>query len=262
MSTSLQQIGTQIAAVQAHKIPKVYQCINKVQADLAKTGISKNQKNTQQNYKFRGIDDLYNALGGVLASNGLCVLPRALTREVTERETKSGGTLFSVLLTVELDLVCAEDASVHTIRMFGEAMDSGDKATNKASTAAYKYACLQAFCIPIDGEEQDSDATTHSNLKPIIRPAIGRVLNSEELSILKFKIDQAGDDESNICTLMKIDCLDNFPADKWQAAIRSLDKKIANKQKSASLPINEAIKEATKNQTVTKIDPEVAAYFE
>lgn len=42
---------------------KVYQAINKVQADLARTGISKDRTNTQgSGYKFRGIDDVFNAL--------------------------------------------------------------------------------------------------------------------------------------------------------------------------------------------------------
>jgi hypothetical protein len=39
-------------------------------------------------------------------------------------------------------------------------MDSGDKATNKAMSAAYKYACIQAFSIPTEGDN-DADATTH-----------------------------------------------------------------------------------------------------
>jgi hypothetical protein len=39
-------------------------------------------------------------------------------------------------------------------------MDSADKATNKAMSAAYKYACLQTFCIPTEGDN-DADATTH-----------------------------------------------------------------------------------------------------
>ena len=36
----------------------------------------------------------------------------------------------------------------------------GDKATNKAMTAAYKVACFQVFCIPTEGDN-DADANTH-----------------------------------------------------------------------------------------------------
>lgn len=138
---------------------KVYEAINKVQAALAKDGISKNRKNQQQGYSFRGIDDVYNALAPMLATHGLCILPRMLSRTCEERQTAKGGTLFYVTVEAEFDLVCAEDGSKHTIRTYGEAMDSGDKATNKAMSAAYKYACMQAFAIPTEGDN-DADATT------------------------------------------------------------------------------------------------------
>ena len=38
-------------------------------------------------------------------------------------------------------------------------MDRSDKATNKAMSAAYKYAALQAFAIPTEGDN-DADAST------------------------------------------------------------------------------------------------------
>lgn len=139
---------------------KVYEAINKVQAALAKEGIGKSRKNQQQGYNFRGIDDVYNALAPMLATNGLCILPRMLSRSVEERINKNGTALFYVTVEAEFDLVSAEDGSKHTIRTYGEAMDSGDKATNKAMSAAYKYACMQAFAIPTEGDN-DADSTTH-----------------------------------------------------------------------------------------------------
>lgn len=139
---------------------KVYEAIAGVMADLAKTGISKDSTNSQQNFKFRGIDAVYNALATKLAVHKLCILPRVLSREVTEKQTRSGGALFYTVLDVEFDFVSAEDGSKHTVRTIGEAMDSGDKSTNKAMSAAYKYACIQAFCIPTEGDN-DADGTTH-----------------------------------------------------------------------------------------------------
>lgn len=140
---------------------KVYQAINKVQAALSQQGIAKNRRNTQgSGYNFRGIDDVYNALSPLLAEHGLCILPRVMSRSCEERSSKSGGALFYVTVEAEFDLVCAEDGSKHTVKTFGEAMDSGDKATNKAMSAAYKYAAFQAFSIPTEGEN-DADAHTH-----------------------------------------------------------------------------------------------------
>ena len=78
-----------------------------------------------------------------------------------------GTALFYVTVRCEFDFVSSEDGSKHTVTTYGEAMDSGDKATNKAMSAAYKYACMQAFSIPTEGDN-DADATTHE-VKPAPR---------------------------------------------------------------------------------------------
>ena len=140
---------------------KVYSAINAVQSELAHDGITKNRRNQQQGYNFRGIDDVYNALSPLLAKHGLCILPRILARDCVERQTQKGGVLFYVTVEAEFDFIASEDGSKHTVRTFGEAMDSGDKATNKAMSAAYKYAAFQAFAIPTEGDN-DADAETHA----------------------------------------------------------------------------------------------------
>jgi hypothetical protein len=138
----------------------VYQCIAAVSAEIATTGIAKNRQNTEQKYKFRGIDDVYNALAPILSKHGLVIIPRILNRVVAERTTKSGGAIFNVTVEAEFDFVSIADGSTVTARTFGEAMDTGDKATNKAMSAAYKYVTFQAFCIPTEGDN-DADQTTH-----------------------------------------------------------------------------------------------------
>lgn len=141
-------------------VPHVYIAINEVTAAISRDGIAKGRANTQQGYNFRGIDDVYNALSGPLSSAKLLMLPRVLNRSVTERTNKGGTVLSYVVLDVEFDFVSAVDGSRHTIRTMGEAMDSGDKATNKAMSAAMKYACLMAFQIPTEGDN-DTENQTH-----------------------------------------------------------------------------------------------------
>jgi hypothetical protein len=140
---------------------KVYQAIAEVAAELAARGISKDSRNQAQGFNFRGIDAVYNALAPLLAKHKLCILPRCISRECVERTNAKGNALFYVTVQAEFDLVSAEDGSKHTVSTFGEAMDSGDKATNKAMSAAYKYAAFQAFCIPTEETSVDSDAETH-----------------------------------------------------------------------------------------------------
>ncbi len=156
---------------------QVYKSIAAVTRALGKEGIAKSRNNQGQGYKFRGIDDIYNALNSELAQAELCIIPRIIEREVVERESARGGALFYVTIKAEYDIVAAGDGSCHTASAYGEAMDSGDKATNKAMSAAYKYMAMQLFCIPTEGDN-DADSQTHevatraaSYSKPAPKPA-------------------------------------------------------------------------------------------
>ena len=153
------------------KVPAVYIAIGMVQGALATTGIGKGRRNEQQGYAFRGVDDIYNAVARLLSTHGLCILPRCTERTVVERTNAKGTALFYVTVRAEFDFVSAADGSRHTVVTYGEGMDSGDKATNKAMSAAYKYALLQTFAIPTEGDN-DADATTHE-----VQPMNERLLN-------------------------------------------------------------------------------------
>ena len=141
---------------------KVYAAISGVASALAEQGIRKEKKQgSQVSYAFRGIDDIYNALAPELVKNKLLILPRYTERTCVERTSKNGGALFYITVRGEFDFVSTEDGSVHTVTTYGEAMDSGDKATNKAMSIAYKYAAFQAFCIPTEETAIDADAEVH-----------------------------------------------------------------------------------------------------
>lgn len=148
--------------------PHVVRAINLVTAELAGDGIDKTRKNQQQGYAFRGIDEVLNALARILADQQLVIVPHITSREITERQTKQGGALFSVTVTADYTFISAVDGSERTVGPFyGEAMDSADKATNKAMSAAYKYMAIQTFCIPTKGDN-DADNSTHE-----VAPAAG-----------------------------------------------------------------------------------------
>lgn len=139
---------------------KIYQAMRGVMADIGSIGISKDRKNQQQGYQFRGVDDVYNEMNPLFAKHGLLMLPRVISSEQTDRLSAKGGLLIYTRVRVEFDFVSTEDGSKHTIATVGEAMDSADKSSNKAMAAAYKYAAMMAFCIPTEGDN-DADATTH-----------------------------------------------------------------------------------------------------
>ena len=151
---------------------EVYKAIAAVQGEMAKMGISEGRENKQQGYAFRGIDDIYNALAPLLSKHNLCIIPRVGDRQVVERSSSKGTAMFYVTVSVDFDIVSAVDGSVHSAKVCGEAMDSGDKATNKAMSAAYKYLCLQVFCIPTEGDN-DTENQPHEIQaeRPIARTA-------------------------------------------------------------------------------------------
>lgn len=140
---------------------KVYAAIAKVAAAMSQRGIVKGQQNTQQRFMFRGIDDVMNALSAELVTAGLLIMPRVMSHQQVERTTKNGSAIFYTILEVEYDFVAVEDGSIHVVRFYGEGMDSADKSTSKAASAAYKYACIQTFCIPTEGILDDADFHTH-----------------------------------------------------------------------------------------------------
>lgn len=171
----------------------VYKAIASITADLAKVGIAKSDTNKFDNYKYRGIDAVYNALAPLLAKHGLCVLPRVLDRESVERSSAKGSVLFHTTLTVEFDLVAAEDGSKHVIRAIGEGMDRGDKSVNKAMTAAYKYAMFEVFCIPTEGDDADGESHEVSGeAQAIANDFASAIREADEAGLMKLGKELAG----------------------------------------------------------------------
>ena len=188
---------------------EVYKAIAAVMAELSKEGIAKDRKNSAQGYNFRGIDDVYQALSGLLAKNNLVIIPRVLSRLLEERETKNGGRMAYSFVDVEFDLVSAIDGSKHTARVAGEGMDSADKSTNKAMSAAYKYMAFMVFCIPTEG---DNDADGHT---PEVKSSQSRqqvpqrpAMPNSATDALAFLTDTVGASKTEIDTFKNrcIDC--------------------------------------------------------
>ena len=121
--------------------------------------ISKGRKNQMQGYNFRGIDDIYNSIHSVLAKNQIFTASEIVEKERIEWETQKGGRMTEYVIQIRWRFYTT-DGSYVTTETVGQAMDSGDKAANKAMSAAHKYAFLQIFAIPTEG---DNDTENHSH---------------------------------------------------------------------------------------------------
>lgn len=136
--------------------------------------IGKNRKNTQQNFMFRGIDDVYNTIHPILAKFNVFTVPTVISERSEERQSKTGGNLIYRILTVRYTFYAADGSYVEAV-VIGEGMDSGDKAANKAMAVAHKYALLQVLCIPtedmIDPDSESPEATTKAPQRTQQQPA-------------------------------------------------------------------------------------------
>ena len=127
--------------------------------------ITKNKRNQQQGFSYRGVDDVMNALNPLMVKNKLFCVPKVLKNEREERQTSRGSNLLYSIVTMEYTLYAEDGSSVSAV-VIGEGMDSGDKATNKAMAIAYKYAMFQIFSIPTEETAPDADKDTPEETAP------------------------------------------------------------------------------------------------
>ena len=155
----------------ADTTPAIYKAIIGVMKTI--NAIGKDRRNSQQNFDYRGIDDVMNELHGALAENGVFVVPEVLDETRSTGKSKSGGELCYTRLKTRFTFYAGDGSSVSAV-VIGEAMDSGDKASNKALSIGLKYAMLQVFCIPTE-DEKDPDAQSPQpqtgSMKPASKPA-------------------------------------------------------------------------------------------
>lgn len=159
---------------------KIYQAINSIMSEMDAVG--KGQQNAQQGFLYRGVDDVMNVLKPLLAKHKVFVVPKVLEEKREERTTAKGGLLLYSVLKMKYTFY-AEDGSGVSAVVIGEGMDSGDKASNKAMSVAFKYACFQVFCIPTK-DMVDPDGTTPE-------PSVKHYPIEERIRIIKDLLQQS-----------------------------------------------------------------------
>lgn len=139
----------------------IYKKMNDVMKEVK--AVTKDQKNTAQGFKFRGIDQFINALYPALTKHGVFMTPECVkeTHELKDVTRSNGKAGVDKHVSIMMNYTFyAEDGSwVRAGPVPAEGLDSGDKATNKALSAALKYALIQTFSIPTeDMVEADLDS--------------------------------------------------------------------------------------------------------
>lgn len=136
--------------------PKIYGAIIDAMGQIS--AVSKSRTNGTQGFAYRGIDDVMNELHGILAKSRIFIVPTVLAEERATGTTSRGGTMFYTRLKIKFTFYADDGSNVESV-VIGEAMDTGDKASNKALSIGLKYALLQVFCIPTE-DDKDPDAVS------------------------------------------------------------------------------------------------------
>ena len=191
----------------------IYKAIVDVMKDVGAVG--KDTKNPQQGYLYRGIDAVMNALQPAMIKHGIFVVPQVLEEHREERQTSRGGLLLYSVLKIKYTFF-ADDGSYVEAIVVGEGMDSGDKATNKALSVGFKYACFQVFCIPteemIDPEVDSPDPTP-------------KMISTEHAEEVKNALQETDSNVPAFLSLFSAKSVDEMYETQYPKAIEMLNKK-------------------------------------
>lgn len=135
--------------------PKIYSALANVMQDV--DHVSKRDRNEHQNFMFRGIDAVVNAVGPALRKHKVIVVPdiESVTYAAVTTSTNKPANACRVVVAY---IFTAVDGSSITVKVAGEAWDHGDKATPKAMSVAFRTALLQALALPTDDPDPDASS--------------------------------------------------------------------------------------------------------
>lgn len=136
----------------------VYEAWSNVMEEVQAIGKDGVNTTPGQNYKFRGIEAVMNAVGPVLRRHKVVVVPKVLEESAERYQTKSGTAMINRVVRVRFT-VYGPDGDSFDGETYGEAADSSDKSISKAQSVAYRTFLTQALTIPTG--DADPDASTH-----------------------------------------------------------------------------------------------------
>lgn len=200
---------------------KIYGAIAKVMQDVGIVG--KNDSNDYDKYKYRGIDAVMNALNPAMVKNKVFVAPTVLDAQREERAGKNGTTMMYTVLTVKYTFYTEDGSSVDCV-VIGEAMDRSDKSTNKAMSAAFKYACFQTFCIPTEEMHDTEEESIPIGQKKVNKqapkgdPMLAKI-DAEQKEQILAEMKRTGVELSVILTPYGIKSLDEMTVAGFKATM-------------------------------------------
>lgn len=136
--------------------PGILAALHAVMAEIKAVG--KEGWNNYSNYNFRGIDGVLNAVGPALRQHRVVLIPTVEHIDYDSVPAKGGAMMTAVRLRMRVALYAMDGSSI-AATVWGEAFDSGDKATAKAHSVALRTALIQMLALPT--QEPDPDESTY-----------------------------------------------------------------------------------------------------
>lgn len=138
----------------------IHAALADVMADVQ--AVAKKDRNNHQKFMFRGIDAVVNAVGPALRKHRVVVTPEVVSANYETVATSTGKASTACRLVVSY-VFRGPAGDTISATVAGEAWDSGDKATPKAMSVAFRTALLQALALPTDEPDPDEHVYERAN---------------------------------------------------------------------------------------------------
>lgn len=177
--------------------PTVFEAFSRVQG--AVQAIEKKDRNKDQNFSFRGIDAVIDAVGPVLREHNVFVIPKALSSTAERYVTTRGTAMQNVTVHMEYT-VYGPAGDSFTGATYGAAADSGDKAISKAQSVAYRVFLLQGLTIPTRAPDPDSSSHERSSESPaqVARDELIALIQRKGVSTKRAMVQFESDNDEDI----------------------------------------------------------------
>lgn len=133
--------------------PRIHAAVAAIISELPAFGKDAEMEQGQR-YRYRSIDSMLPYFKELFAAHGVHCTPVYEVLVDGTVTARGGAEMTRAVVKGMFRFISAEDGSSVACQTIGEARDAGDKAFNKAMTAAYKYALIQTFAVA-DADDPD-----------------------------------------------------------------------------------------------------------
>ena len=147
----------------------VFQAVSDVMNDVRE--VRKTGRNKSQNFNFRGIDAVMNAVGPKLREHGVIVTP--IRAELEGVEVGAGGKKAKDTAGIVTYRWFGPDGSYFDSQVYAEGRDYSDKGGAKTMSVALRTCILQTLCLPTDDPDPDEDYIESSPAAAAVAQGLG-----------------------------------------------------------------------------------------